>query len=371
VSIERISWRSLEGALATALAALLLLLPANQLTFLTTTLFGAEEHSHLFSSVAVLWAQGWPVLAMGICLFVIVLPPIRFGLLVYVLAKLRFGRVEPHLGRLFRWSNSLQTWAMVDVFLLAFLVAYSRIAATVTVAIGPGAVCFLGAGLLTLLTRAALDKRAVWRLIGPETPPPPGAPAISCGGCDLVLPGAMAGRSCPRCAAPLRARHADGVGRASALSLAALIFYAPANILPFASIPINLNPTPYTIIGGVHDLIEAHLWGLAFLVFLASFLIPIAKLFGLAWFVHSVLARSTRRLVLKTRVYQLVDEMGRWSMVDPLTVACFVPVVRFNALLTAKAEAAAPFFAGVVVLTILAAKAFDPRLMWDAAGRAG
>ena len=91
------------------------------------------------------------------------------------------------------------------------------------------------------------------------------------------------------------------------------------------------------------------------------------NLTAVAWFIYSVRSHSPRRLVLKTRLYQLVDEIGRWSMVDPLTVACFVPVVHYNALLTGRADAAAPFFTGVVIMTILAAKTFDPRLMWDVA----
>ena len=367
VGLERLTGRSLDGALATALSALLLLLPANGLTFLTTSLFGGTERSRLASSVTVLWSQGWPALGLAVGLFVIVLPIVRFSVLVFVLANLRLGRHPPGLGRLFRLSNSLQTWAMADVFLLAFLIAYSRIAATVTTEIGPGALCFLAAGLLTLLSRATLDKRAIWRLIGREDALPPGEPAISCDGCDLIVSARMAGSECPRCAHVVRARRSNGVARALALSMAAILFYAPANILPFATLPINLKPTSYNIIGGVADLMDARLYALAGLVFLASFIIPMAKLTAIAWFIYSVRTQSKKGLVLKTRIYQLVDEAGRWSMVDPLTVACFVPVVRFNTLLTARAEAAAPFFAGVVVLTIFAAKAFDPRQMWDVA----
>ncbi len=368
VGLERFTWRSLDGALATSLAALVMLLPANGLTFLTTTLFGAVEHSRLISSVTVLWRDGWPALAVAVGLFVIVLPLVRFTLLVSVLGALRLERPFGGIGRVFRWSNSLQTWAMADVFLLAFLVAYSRVAATVTVLVGPGALCFLAAGVLTLLSRATLDKRRIWDLIDPQGPVDPRLDAISCEGCDLLVPARMAGATCPRCARRLRARRTDAVGRAAAFSLAALIAYAPANLLPFATLPINLQPTSYTIIGGVHDLLDANLYGLALLVFIASFLIPIAKLTVIAWLIYSVRSHSTKRLVGKTRLYQLVEEIGRWSMVDPLTLACFVPIVRFNTLLSARADAAAPFFAAVVILTILATKAFDPRLMWDVAG---
>ena len=365
VGLERFTGRSLDAALAISLAALLLLLPANALTFITTTVLGAAEHSRLISSATILWEQGWPVLAVAIAAFTILFPILRFSLLTTVLGALRLGRNPPWLGRVFRWSNGLQTWAMADVFLLAFLVAYARLAATVTVILGPGAVCFIAAGLLTLLSRATLDKKAVWRAIMAQPEISVDRPTLSCEACELLAPADQEKHPCPRCGAKLEARRRDAVARAAAFTLAALVCYAPANILPIATIPINLTPIAYNIIGGVKDLLEAGLYGLAGLVFLASFLIPIAKLTAMAWFIYSVKAHSKRKLATKTRLFQLVDEIGRWSMVDPLTIACFVPVVRYNTLLTARADAAAPFFTGVVVLTILAAKSFDPRLMWD------
>ena len=364
VGLERFTGRSLDAALATSAAVLLMLLPANGLRFITTNLLSAEEHSRLISSTTVLWRQGWPVLAVAICLFTVVLPIVRFSMLTAALGALRLGLRARWIGPVFRWSNALQTWAMADVFLLAFLVAYARLAATITVELGPGAICFIAAGVLTLLSRATLDKKAVWKLIAPQPAVDVCQPTLSCEACELLVPATQAKRPCPRCGRRLLARKTDAVGRATAYTLAGLVFYAPANILPFATIPINLQPTAYNIIGGVHDLLEAGLFGLAILVFLASFLIPVLKLTAIAWFIYSVRAHSSRKLVFKTRVYQLVEEIGRWSMVDPLTVACFVPAVRYNSLLTARAEAAAPFFTGVVIFTILAAKSFDPRLMW-------
>jgi paraquat-inducible protein A len=83
--------------------------------------------------------------------------------------------------------------------------------------------------------------------------------------------------------------------------------------------------------------------------------------------VISVLARSRRWLPAKTKTYRVIEEIGRWSMVDPFVIATFVPVTQFNAAISSSADAAAPFFTLVVVLTIVAAKVFDPRLMWDAA----
>jgi paraquat-inducible protein A len=152
-----------------------------------------------------------------------------------------------------------------------------------------------------------------------------------------------------------------------ALLLAAGLLYFPANIYPIAIIPIDLRPTSYTVLGGVIDLVRSHLLGLAALVFTASFTIPLLKMLGLAWCASSAMCGSCRFLVGKTRVYRVVEEIGRWSMVDPLTIACFVPVLQFNALIDGHAEPAVIPFSSVVLLTTLAVQLFDPRRMWDAA----
>jgi paraquat-inducible protein A len=365
LGLERFTGRSLDRALAMSATALLLLLPANGLPFLTTRLFGAAEHSHLISSAKVLWNEGWPAVAVVVALLVMVLPIMRFSLLTAVLGALRLG-LRPHwLGPAFRWSNELQTWAMADVFLVAFLIAYARLAATVTVILGPGAYCLIAAGVLILLSRATLDKASVWRLIQPQPPLPAQAGVISCDGCGLLTPMSELRKPCPRCDKTLEARKKNSVGRAAALTTAAVLVYVPANVFAIATIPINLHPTAYNILGGVIDLAGAHLYGLAGVVLVASFVIPILKLTAMAWFIHAVRSHARKAPVVKTRLFQFVDEIGRWSMVDPFTIAAFVPVVRFNALLTARAEMAAPFFTAVVILTILAAKVFDPRLMWD------
>jgi paraquat-inducible protein A len=223
--------------------------------------------------------------------------------------------------------------------------------------------------VLSLFVRATLDERRVWRAIGDEAPLPAGGAAevIRCLGCDLLTSRRCEGRRCRRCGAALRSRRPDGVSRALALLAAALLLYFPANIYPIATIPIGLNPTSYTVFGGIVDLVESHLEGLAVLVFCASFAIPLLKIVGLGWCALSAARRSATGLVAKTRVYRLLEEIGRWSMVDPFTISCFVPVLHFNSLLDGRAEAAATPFAAVVILTTLAVKVFDPRRMWDAA----
>ena len=163
----------------------------------------------------------------------------------------------------------------------------------------------------------------------------------------------------------MKRRKPESLGRTLALTTAALLLYVPANLYPIATLPINNRPTEYTVFEGVIDLSKAGLWDLALLVFFASFAIPILKLLGLGWCIFSVMRKSEQRLRAKTRAYRVVEEIGRWSMVDPFVIGAFVPVMDYKGLIYARAEAGVVPFTAVVILTIVSAKTFDPRLMWD------
>ena len=365
--LERGQGRSLDAALALAAATFLLLIPANLAMFLRTDVLGVSRSSRLVSAATVMLADGWPWLALIVFLFVVLFPLLRFGLLTAVLGAVRRGPAPGWAGPAFRWANLLQTWAMPDVFLLGLTVAYARLASSIAVRLGPGAVAFILAAVLSLFVRAALDKAEIWRRIAPDLEPSRHARAIACTTCDLLAPPEQAGHACPRCTTPLRRRKPESIGRTVALTVAALLLYVPANIYPLATLPINYKPMTYTVLQGVIELVEAKLWDLAILVFCASFLIPFLKLAGITWCVVSVLRRSRTRLVAKTRVYRVVEEIGRWSMVDPFVIGTFVPVMTYNSFIYGRAEAAALPFTAVVVLTIIGARTFDPRLMWDAA----
>lgn len=367
--LERPAGRSLNAALACSAATFLLLLPANLLTFLTTSVLGATRHSLLVSSALELWREGSPPLAAIVAACVIVLPLARYGLLSLVLGCLRMAWRPRWLGRAFRLAQGLQPWALADVALLAFWIAYARLHATVPTVVGAGGFCFIAAGVMALFARASLDAPEIWRGIAVQSPIDPAVPMIACESCALMTPAHQEGQPCRRCGAKVHGRKPDAVIRASALTLAGVLLYIPANLLPMATVPIGLEPTSYTVLEGVKDLFEARLYALGLLVFAASFAIPFLKLVAMMWFLASIAARSARRLVAKTRLYRVVEEIGRWSMVDPLVIACFVPVMQFNAKLYGRAGPAAPAFAAVVILTMIAAQAFDPRTMWDAARR--
>jgi paraquat-inducible protein A len=354
------------AALAYAAGTLLLLVPAIFEPFLTTSAMGATRTSTLVSAASFLWNEGWPLLGIVVLLFTIAFPILRFAALVAVLGTLHSHARPRWLAPAFRGVNALQTWAMLDVFLVASLIAYLRLQDSILVELKPGAVCLAGAALLSLLTRAALDRARVWQAISPGISPSEDPHARLCPDCELPMAAADAGSRCPRCCALIGRPRLSSALSSIALLVAAALLYLPANALPMATIPMDLTPTAYTVLGGIVDLAEAHYLGLAALVFCASFAIPLLKLAGMTWCNASVFNGSHRRLIAKTRVYRWLDEIGRWSMIDPFTIACTIPLVHYNSLIDGRADAAASPFAAVVILTTLSVKAFDPRLLWAA-----
>jgi paraquat-inducible protein A len=366
--LERTGGRSRTVALLFALATFVLWFPANIEPLMKISILGIERETHLGSGVFTLWSQQWVLFAILIGAFAILLPFVRFALLSVVLTFVHSSRRPAWLAAAYRFSQQLDVWTMPEVLLIGAAVGYGRIAATVPVEIGAGGICLILAAACAMVCRATLDRRTVWRAFScDEAPPPIGADAISCTVCDLALPASAEHGPCPRCSAPLHARKPASVTRTLALAIAALALYVPANLFPMNTNLQLGKEVDYRIIDGVEDLFHAGFWPLGVLIFCTSIAIPLLKLAGLGWFLASIRRRSSRALIFKTRLYRLIDEIGRWSNVDVFTLAIFVPMIQFGGLARASAGIGAAAFLAVVTLTMIASRIFDPRLMWDAA----
>ena len=170
---------------------------------------------------------------------------------------------------------------------------------------------------------------------------------------------------CRRCGAVLHARNPNSLRRTWALLLTATILYVPANVLDIMTINLFGNPAPSTIMGGVVELIHADMLPIAFVVFFASIVVPTFKLVGIGMLLYSI--QSHQPLSAKQRIlmYRFIEWIGRWSMLDIFVIAILVALVSFGNLTTIEAGPAAAAFCSVVILTMLAAHTFDPRLIWD------
>jgi paraquat-inducible protein A len=188
----------------------------------------------------------------------------------------------------------------------------------------------------------------------------------SCHTCGLLVrlaPGRHA--RCPRCGDAVHLRKTNSIRNTWALLLSAIAMYLPANVLPIMSV-VSLGSTQSdTIMSGVIYFLKHGDWPLALIIFVASVLVPLLKMLALIYLLLSVQRRSPLRRNQRTRLYRLTELVGRWSMVDVFVVALLVALVQVGNLATIEPAAGAVAFASVVILTMLAAMAFDPRLIWD------
>jgi paraquat-inducible protein A len=171
---------------------------------------------------------------------------------------------------------------------------------------------------------------------------------------------------CARCGSTLRARKPDSIARTWALLIAAYVLYAPANLMPVLATGSIGKGTSDTILGGAARLWSDGAWPLALVIIVASFGVPLVKLFALTWLLLAAQGLGHGSARTLTRLYRVVDSIGRWSMVDIYVCGLLVALVQFQPFATVTPGPGAAAFGAVVVLTILAARSFDPRLLWDA-----
>ncbi|MCR4542385.1 paraquat-inducible protein A [Pseudomonas sp. 18.1.10] len=172
-------------------------------------------------------------------------------------------------------------------------------------------------------------------------------------------------QTCTRCGALVHARRPNSLARTWALLITAAILYIPANLLPIMTINSLGQGAPSTIMAGVIELVQHGMFPIAAVVFIASILVPTFKLVGIGLLLFSVQRHQPLSARQRIVMYRFIEFIGRWSMLDIFVIAILVAVVNFGRLASVEANLGAAAFASVVILTMLAAVTFDPRLIWD------
>ena len=192
---------------------------------------------------------------------------------------------------------------------------------------------------------------------------------VSCESCGLLSLPASATHAghCPRCGERLEFRRANAVQRTWAFLIAAAVLYIPANALPVLTTNTLVSSDSDTILSGVVFLYTSGSWPLALIVLVASVMIPLGKIAALAFVLVTVQRGAATNNRQRTKMYRIVEFIGRWSMLDVFVDTFVVALVQLAPLMSVEPGPGVVYFMGVVVLTMFAAQSFDPRLIWDAA----
>jgi paraquat-inducible protein A len=210
-----------------------------------------------------------------------------------------------------------------------------------------------------------------------ELAPPPPNHLLGCECCGLVswtpaLAGAHeAALRCPRCHHPLHLRHPASIERTWAWIVTAALLYVPANVLPIMTTSDLFGQSSYTIASGIAELWTSGSYTLAAIVFIASIAVPLLKIGALALLAWSVSRLPDWRRPERARLFRIVETVGHWSMLDVYVVVVLAGLVRFGHVAGVQPEPGLLAFATVVVVTMLAARSFDPRLIWPEEGTHG
>lgn len=370
--LRRVSTHRLQHMAALAVAALILLVVMCSSQLMSVETAGIRRVADLFSGPEELVRQDMAPLALVVIFVTVLAPLLRLVATLYVLVRAHERRPPRHLRRVFAVAEKLRPWSMIEVFVLGVFVAYVKLGDLVTIGLRTGVYALLALTVVLVWLDSALDREAVWEELDrdgdPDAAPCGGATAgVGCETCGLVSAPEPGQGHCPRCYSALHPRRRNSIQRTWALIIAATVLYIPANYYPVLSVVQLGAGQPSTILGGVEELVKAHQYPLAALVFFASIAVPMLKLVGLS---VMLIATQTGRggwLRDRTRLYHIVRFIGRWSMIDIFMESLLGALVAFGAVITIEPGVGALAFCAVVILTMFAAETFDPRLMWDAA----
>ena len=355
-----------QTALALAATSLILFTLAQLYPLIGIEILGRHNIAHIGSGVQGLADHNLLPLSILVFGIAIAVPLYRIFVMLYVLAGLHFRWNLPYMIALFRLSERLRPWAMLDVFLLGAIVAQSKLQDLAQTNFDAGFWALCGAVLSVIFLDVTSDQSAIWDWL--KSPIqiegiPNHHTSVGCHSCHMVQN--IDHKHCLRCHAPLHRRKPNSINRTTALVIAGFILYIPANLYPVFTLISFGRRTTTTIMGGVIQLLNGQDWPLAIIVFTASIAFPLMKLIGLSWLMLSTKIKLPPARIDRTKLYRFISLIGRWSNIDVFVAALLTALVTLGAIATIEPGIGVLAFGSVVVLTMLAAESFDPKLMWD------
>ena len=189
---------------------------------------------------------------------------------------------------------------------------------------------------------------------------------VACTRCTRVWP--MGTPTCARCGSRLVSRDPKSLSRVWAWWLAGLMAYVPANLYPMLRTRTIGYDQSDTIIQGAIELMRFGAVGVGLVIIVASVFIPVAKFIAIAALARAVRRGARTSAETRQRIYEIVEYIGRWSMIDVFVVAILTALVQLSVVASIEPGPAALAFALSVIFTMFSAQAFDPRLIWDDPG---
>jgi len=353
-----------------ALAALFMLLLANLFPFITMKVAGFSSQISLLQIPQVMVSEDYSSLATLFLVFVQAIPALCMLTIILLVNRIPMPP-SLRLG-LARILFQLRSWGMAEIFMAGVLVSFVKLMAYGDIGLETSFWPWCLFCLLQLRAFQCVDRRWLWNQIAPMPPLPHAAEKgvsgleqgmRSCPCCTAIL--AVDHPDCPRCGVVAAARRRHSLQWTLALLFTSLMIYIPANLLPIMVTETLGTPYPSNIMAGVILLWSDGSYPVALVIFIASIMVPSLKMLAIGWLCWNASGRGQRDSERMHLIYEVVEFVGRWSMIDVFVIAVLSALVRMGQLMNVYPATGALLFALVVILTMIAAMTFDPRLTWD------
>jgi paraquat-inducible protein A len=337
-----------ERIVAFAITALIFLLASLPFTFLSFSANGLENHFNAMTSFIVLIDNNYQLLALIEFFTIFAIPTVVLLALIYLLIPLNRGLYPKYGDRVLALVFKLLPWCMVEIFLIGTLVSLVKIISMADIELGLSFYAFIVFTLSMTLVVLHIDKHELSQLL---------AKVEKVHNIEIRQSHTKVAREDP-------IKQALSVQKTWALLITAVVFYIPANTLPIMTTHFLGQDNPSTIIGGVILLWNLGSYPIAAIIFIASVVIPVAKILVLVWLNYSVQKQSDRLKLERIKWYRMAEFIGRWSMIDVFVVIILASLIQLGPAMSITPGAATLAFSGLVIVTMLAAMSFEPQLIW-------
>ena len=358
--------------IAYAVSALFMLLLSNLFPFVNMKVAGLGSEVTLIQIPQVLVSDDYASMASLFMILVQLMPALG---MIFIIILCQGTSIPSH------WQISiarnyfrLKAWCMVEIFLAGVLVSFVKLMAYGDVGVGTSFYPFVLFCILQLRAFQCTDRYWIWQQVAPapklEMPLRVGEGGLSqglrsCHCCMAILP--VDQKQCGRCDTSGHARRKNSLQWTMALLITSIFLYIPANLLPIMITQVLGTPMPSTIMAGVVLLWSEGSYPVAMVILIASIMVPTMKMIAIGWLCWD--ANSNKEIDRERLhvIYEVVEFVGRWSIIDVFVIAVLSALVRMGQLMSIYPDIGALLFASVVILTMFAAMTFDPRLIWDRA----
>jgi len=365
---QRANWEQKVTALT--VAGMILFILANIFPFLGLETAGQVQNSNLIGGVQALINRKEFLLASIVFITIFLFPLLELLGILYILLSRFLNIRAPFVGKTVHMLHISKPWGMLEIFLVGVAVASLKLGNFADIVIGPGLFAFIGLVFTLIASNLYLSREDIWDWLQHENffAKDEDESLVACHCCEAHIGASVLeiNQQCPRCGTQIHLHHPQSIQKTSALLIAAVVLYIPSNLLPIMTTTHLGQKSTDTLFSGVVHLIQSGDIPIALVVFFASIVVPIAKLIVMTYLLWNVSVNFTGDPKKMARLYRITEFVGRWSMIDVFVVTTLVALVQFGLLANIEPGGALLCFASVVVLTMLSAETFDPKLIWDA-----